>query len=66
MAQQPAYMRPRTQEELRLPSTITAKNMEKAAGVAPCSERSRRYHRKRIEAWGRSTREFLRSITVHV
>ena len=58
----PEYMRPRQQEEFRPAASITAKNIEKAAGVFPCSERATRYNRRRIEAWGRSNREFLRSL----
>ena len=64
MAKQPDFMRPRQQEEFRPAASITARNMEKAAGVAPCSEASRRYHRKRIEYWGRLNRDVLRKLGV--
>jgi hypothetical protein len=66
MSKTPDFMRPRQQEEIVLPSTITARNVEQAAGTFPCSERIHRYQRRRIREWHRLTREFLRSITVHV
>lgn len=43
---------------------IRARHILKANGLVDCSEKSRRYHRRRIEAWGASNREFLRSIGV--
>lgn len=41
---------------------IRARHILKANGLVDCSEKSRRYHRRRIEAWGRTNREFLRSL----
>ena len=41
---------------------IRARHILKANGLMDCSETSRRYHRRRIEAWGQSNRAFLRSL----
>lgn len=50
------------QPEFQPAQSITAHQIQVAAGVTNSSESRRKYHRRRIEAWGRSNREFLRSL----
>ena len=60
-------IRPRGEHaEIKLTQTITARNVKTAAGVTSCSEKSRRYHRRRIQTWGRLNREFLRSLGAQI
>lgn len=56
--------RPNIGPEFKHPLSITARHIEMAAGTAPCSERSQKYHRRRIREWGRLNREFLRNLGV--
>ena len=52
------------QPEFRPAPGISAYHIKQACGLTNSSESRRKYHRRRIEAWGQSNREFLRSLGV--
>jgi len=58
-------MRPQEMPTFEPAQTITATHIQIAYGFGNNSRKIRRYHRKRIEEYGRSNREFLRSLIVH-
>lgn len=48
------------------PPTITALDIQTATGLTDCSRSHRKYHRSRIEEWGRINREVLRSLGAEI